>query len=184
MRKKQRINENENPNTYQTGVTKPEKSYSGAVAVLLMLVIFLCGITTALGLMNIKLFSTAQTDEGVQAVPMNFVERSVDSAQTEHKGAVTFGELGFAGREVRGVYRSYYNLPEGIYITQVSEGSPAFRAGIVPGDVLVGFGGKEVPTVEGLQKLLLGHTGEKTAKISVFRQNKKRSFEASLNWGK
>lgn len=184
MRKTQRINENENPSTYQTGVTKPEKSHSGVVAVLLMLVIFLCGIATALGLVNIKLFTDTQTDEGVQAVPMNFVERSMDSVQAEHKGVVTFGELGFAGREVRGVYRSYYNLPEGIYITQVSGNSPASRAGIVPGDVLVGFGGQEGPTVDGLQKLLQGHTGEKTAKISVFRQNKKHSFEASLHWGK
>ena len=184
MRKKQRIHEIENSNTYQTGVTQPEKSQSGVMAVILMLVIFLCGIASALGLMNIKLFSGTQTEVGVQPMPMSFLERSAGTTHTENMDAVTFGELGFAGREVRGVYRSYYNLPEGIYITKVSEGSPAFRAGIVPGDVLVGFGGKEVPTVEGLQKLLQGHTGEKTAKISVFRQNKKRSFEASLNWGK
>ena len=43
--------------TYQTGSTNPPKSRSGLVAVLLILVIFLAGIVSILGIMNIRLFS-------------------------------------------------------------------------------------------------------------------------------
>ena len=49
---------------YQTGSTNPPKSRGGLVAVLLVLVIFLAGLTSILGLMNIRLFSvlTAQKE--------------------------------------------------------------------------------------------------------------------------
>ena len=42
--------------TYQTGSTRPPKSHGGLIAFLLGLVIFLSGISTVLGLMNIQLF--------------------------------------------------------------------------------------------------------------------------------
>ena len=41
---------------YQTGSTKPPKSHSGLIAVLLVIVILLSGVITVLGLMNIQLF--------------------------------------------------------------------------------------------------------------------------------
>ena len=42
---------------YGTGPTEPPKSRGGLIALLLILVIFLCGIVTLLGIMNIKLFN-------------------------------------------------------------------------------------------------------------------------------
>ena len=53
--------------TYQTGSTNPPKSRSGLVAGLLMIVIFLAGITSILGILNIRLFSAlnSQTDSTV-----------------------------------------------------------------------------------------------------------------------
>ena len=41
---------------YRTGRTQPKKSRSGLIAVLLILVIFLAGIISAMGLLNIRLF--------------------------------------------------------------------------------------------------------------------------------
>ena len=52
--------------TYQTGSTNPPKNHGGIVAFLLALVIFLCGISTALGLMNIRLFRELSTTESPQ----------------------------------------------------------------------------------------------------------------------
>ena len=43
--------------TYQTGSTQPPKNRGGLMAVLLILVIFLAGLTSVLGIMNIRLFS-------------------------------------------------------------------------------------------------------------------------------
>ena len=42
--------------SYETGRTKPPKSRRGIIALLLIAVIFLGGIASAVGIMNIKLF--------------------------------------------------------------------------------------------------------------------------------
>ena len=54
--------EPDTPSTYQTGSTKPPKNHSGLVAVLLIAVIFLAGISSVLGIMNIRLFSALNTN--------------------------------------------------------------------------------------------------------------------------
>lgn len=46
---------------YGTGHTKPPKSHGGLIAVLLILVIFLSGLVTMLGLMNIRMFRQLNT---------------------------------------------------------------------------------------------------------------------------
>ena len=46
--------------SYRTGSTCPPKSYRGLLAILLVTVIFLCGIATAFSLLNIQLFQRAQ----------------------------------------------------------------------------------------------------------------------------
>ena len=46
---------------YGTGRTEPPKSHGGTVALLLILVIFLCGIITVLGVLNVRLFQKLNT---------------------------------------------------------------------------------------------------------------------------
>ena len=48
---------------YGTGPMDPPKSRSGLVALLLILVIFLCGIVTVLGILNIRLFNQLSRQE-------------------------------------------------------------------------------------------------------------------------
>ena len=55
--------------TYQTGSTNPPKSRGGLVAVLLILVILLAGVTSFLGIMNVQLFS-ALNAQSSGTVPM------------------------------------------------------------------------------------------------------------------
>ncbi len=45
------------PGLYETGRTKPPKSHGGLIAFLLVTVILLCGLVSALGLLNIRLFA-------------------------------------------------------------------------------------------------------------------------------
>ena len=49
--------------SWQTGSTQPPKSRGGAIALLLILVIFLCGIITVLGILNVRLFQKLQVQE-------------------------------------------------------------------------------------------------------------------------
>ena len=66
--------------TYQTGSTKPPKSHSGLVAFLLIAVIFLAGITSFLGIMNIRLFSVLKS-QPESTVSMS-LHADTDSIQT------------------------------------------------------------------------------------------------------
>ena len=49
--------------SWQTGSTQPPKDRGGTMALLLILIIFLCGIITVLGILNVKLFTQLQTRE-------------------------------------------------------------------------------------------------------------------------
>ena len=65
--------------SYQTGRTRPPKSRSGLIAVLLAIVIFLGGIASALGILNIHLFRQIDQNPEGEDAPVRF---SPDS-QTE-----------------------------------------------------------------------------------------------------
>lgn len=62
--------------------------------------------------------------------------------------------LGIRGNNVSDELSQYYNIPEGIYVGEVSENSPAGQSGMLKGDVIVRFDGKDTTTMEGLQEKL------------------------------
>lgn len=57
---------------YGTGPTDPPKSRGALVALMLILIIFLCGIVTMLSLMNIRLFRELKTDKKQQELAISF----------------------------------------------------------------------------------------------------------------
>lgn len=62
--------------------------------------------------------------------------------------------LGIMGIDVSSELSQYYNLPEGIYVKEVSDDSPAGEGGIKASDVIVSFNGKDTTTMESLQEKL------------------------------
>ena len=71
---------------YGTGRTNPPKKHSGLVAVLLVLVIFLSGIITVLGLLNVRLFRELNIQEEPDqedALSISFSQEKQDSPETE-----------------------------------------------------------------------------------------------------
>ena len=65
---------------FGTGKTEPPKSYSGIIALLLILVIFLSGIVSLLSFMNIKLFKqlSEQSKQMESKSPMSFTDLHID----------------------------------------------------------------------------------------------------------
>lgn len=57
---------------YGTGPTDPPKNRGTLVALLLILIIFLCGIATVLGLLNIRLFQELKTDHEKKELGITF----------------------------------------------------------------------------------------------------------------
>lgn len=62
--------------------------------------------------------------------------------------------LGITGKDVTSEYTQAYGLPEGIYVTEVSSGSPAEKAGLKQGYIITSINGKDVKNLEQLQERL------------------------------
>lgn len=67
---------------YGTGPTEPPKSRGGLLALLLILIIFLCGIITVLGILNVKLFHKLQTQTD-NDLPISFTTGETEPVQTD-----------------------------------------------------------------------------------------------------
>lgn len=67
---------------YGTGRTDPPKSRGGLVALMLILVIFLCGVVTVLGILNVKLFRQLKVQQE-QDLTMSFSNTQTMPQQTQ-----------------------------------------------------------------------------------------------------
>ena len=121
------------------------------------------------------------------AIPINTaipIINDIVKAQTVSEDEQAY--LGIKGTNVTSEYAQYYNLPEGIYVSSVTSGSPADKAGIKKGDVIVKYKGKAVTTMDGLQeKMALCKAGDK-AEITVKRADngEYKSVTCSVTLGK
>lgn len=155
--------ENRYSDTYQTGATQPPRSRGGLVAFLLGLVIFLCGISTAMGLMNIRLFHALQNRSGADTV-----EFSQATAQTVTAEDSDFFSLGFRGQTVPDFWNRYDALPNGVYVTEVC--ASAGQQGLRPGDILTAVDGVAVDDGQALTAILEGCKPGQKVLVSVYRE--------------
>lgn len=132
-------------NVFQTGSTKPPKSRQGLIALLLVLVVLLGGMVCALSLMNIQLFQLLADSqaEDEDDTGISFFQNTTPDCDTfsNLKSGVELQQLGLVVQDVSNVYRQYQNLPQGLFVLDVTEGSPAHRANICVGDILVAING-------------------------------------------
>ncbi len=62
--------------------------------------------------------------------------------------------LGIVGQNITSSNSKRFNIPEGVYVTEVAAGSPAEQAGLKAGMVIVGLDGKEIATSDDLMSVL------------------------------
>lgn len=170
---------------YRTGRTEPKKSHRGPISLLLILVIFLCGIISAMGLFNIRMTLWLNKTAPSRA-PLSFSQVDTDNAESFHAPgseelSVKLG--GMTCQELSVLCRNMYGLPEGVYIAHVEDGSPADGLGIVPGDVLVSFGGTPVSGLEALQNLLDSYAAGTGVEVITYRNGKQSTLILHLNDG-
>ena len=85
--------------------------------------------------------------------------------------------LGITGSDVSESYSKQFNLPTGIYVQSVQEGSPAEKGGIYAGDIITKFDGNSVSTMENLINRLSNHQAGETITLTVKRMNQQGTFE-------
>lgn len=126
---------------YRTGSTHPPKNHGGVIAVLLVVVIFLCGINSVLSLMNIRLFRKLQeTNQTPQSTGVAFSETQSEADTPANTSERILLPFGLQGCTLSGFDQMLYRLPQGVYITFVTPDSTADGLGIRPGDVLLRLG--------------------------------------------
>jgi len=152
---------------YRTGRTQPRKSSNGLIAALLICIIFLCGVISALGLMNIRL--TKLLANGRQEGPPLSFSQGDAILPTNAPHAEL---LGMALQELPGVYQQLYDLPQGLYISQVEENSPAGQLDILPGDVLIAIGSSSLTTLDQLNGLKTLYEPGDQIELHIIREGK------------
>lgn len=163
---------------YRTGRTQPKKSSRGLIAALLICVIFLGGLVSALGLMNIHLFRLLK-DARQENAPLSFAQGEA----TLSAGDSLVLE-GMALQELDPVYQQLHDLPQGLYISQVSAGSNAEQLGIAPGDVLVSCDGTAVSSLDMLKDLYQTQKPDDRVDIVICRAGQEMLLSLTITQAK
>ena len=164
---------NEQSYEYRTGQTQPEKSSRGLVAFLLICLIFLCGVVSGLGLMNVHLFR--RLEKSIATAPISFQQGENLPAEGD---TLSLTLEGMTFQELPVLYQQMYDLPQGLYITQVARESKAKAAGVAPGDVLISVDGMPVTQLDTLQTFM--NTDQEQVVLTLHREGE----TVSLTLGK
>ena len=106
------------------------------------------------------------------AIPINTAKTIIDDLINEK----TIPEsqqayLGISGREISSDMAQAYNMPSGIYVSEVMEDSPAQDGGIRAGDIITEFDGNSVTSMESLQNRISKKSAGTSVTIKVQRQS-------------
>lgn len=110
-----------------------------------------------IGINSVK-YSDTTVERVGYAIPISTVLPIIQDLMTrEQLKAGESAYLGIVGKTVSAAHANSFRMPEGVYVTEVSGGSPASEAGLHVGDVIVGMNGREIRSMDELLAVL-GYT--------------------------
>ncbi len=115
------------------------------------------------------------------AIPSNSAKLIMDDLI--HEGKVRRGLLGVNIQDLTEPLAKSFgrSTPEGALVAQVIEGSPAEKAGIKSGDILIKFNGEPIKNAAHLKNLVGKEKPGSQATLTVYRDNK--TFDVSVKIG-
>lgn len=114
------------------------------------------------------------------AIPINY---AMDIArQLETKGFVERGWLGVGIQNLDPTLSKRFGLdrPTGALVGQVMPGSPAEKAGIQPGDVILTFDGKRVASSPELTPMVAATPVGRKVKVEILRDGKRQNLDVTI----
>jgi len=130
---------------------------------------------------NTAIFSRTGGNIGIGfAIPVNMVKNVM--VQLKEHGKVTRGWLGVMIQQVTPELADNFGLdrPIGALVGQVVPGSPAEKAGLKAGDVIIEYNGKEISQMSMLPAMVANtHVGEK-AQLVLIRDGKKQNIAVEI----
>jgi serine protease Do len=132
---------------------------------------------------NTAIYSPSGGSVGIGfAVPSNIAEHVVGELK-EH-GHVTWGWLGVAIQSITPSIAKSLGLdpehPTGALVASVTPDSPAQKAGLKPGDVIIGAGGHKIETLHELPRLVAAASIGSQLDLTIRRAGKEQKLEATI----
>jgi Do/DeqQ family serine protease len=130
---------------------------------------------------NSMIFSKGGGSNGIGfAIPAEMVRRVVDAAV--HGGTLVRPWLGAGGDPVDSKMAATLGLdsPRGVQITSIYPGSPAEKAGVRKGDVILSIDGREVYDDKGMKFIAATKAEGETLNLSVLRSGQEKLLQAKL----
>lgn len=126
------------------------------------------------------------TVEGMgYAIPITSASPIIaDLMERQTRTKVAEDEVGYIGislQEVTSQISQMYNMPEGIYVVSVEEGSAAANAGIMKGDIITKFDGSSISSYSDLQKTLQYYAVGDSVTVTVQRPQNGEYVSIELN---
>ena len=97
-----------------------------------------------------------------------------------HESASNGVRLGITGATVTEINAGYYDLPQGVYVSEVESGSAAANGGVMAGDIITAIGNTPVGTIEDLSQALTGYSAGDSAVLKVCREQSGTYTEGEL----
>ena len=130
---------------------------------------------------NSQIYSQSGGYQGLSfAIPID-VAMKVERQLIEH-GKVSRGRLGIGVQEVNQQLANSFGLdkPAGALVSSVDRGSPADKAGIEPGDVILKYNGKAINLSEELPPLVADGAPGSTSKLEIWHAGKSKEVTVRL----
>lgn len=130
---------------------------------------------------NSQIYSRSGGYQGLSfAIPID-VAMNVEQ-QLVTKGKVSRGRLGVAIQDVdQGLADSFgLDKPRGALVSSVEPGSPAAKAGMQAGDIIVGFNGRDISRSSELPALVAATSPGSQATLSIWRKGATRELKLAV----
>lgn len=133
--------------------------------------------------------SSARSSSGESmgfAIPINVAKPIVEQIKETGQFARAYLGIRAIGLSEQGQYNSAqlqenFGTTTGIYVSSVSEGGGAEKAGLKSGDIIISVDGKEVETMNGLNTILVAHRVGDTVEVKYLRDGKTETANVTLS---
>jgi len=92
--------------------------------------------------------------------------------------------IGITGQDITDIMSSMYNVPVGIYVTDLDTTGGGYKAGIRVGDIITGIAGKTVVSMAELNAVKKGYQSGDTVNVNITRNSTKMSVKVTFTEAK
>lgn len=120
---------------------------------------------------NSAKFSSEEVEGMGYAIPISTAEPILQQLITMEKvDDSKKGTLGIKCKDVSSDVSESYDIPQGVYVSELTKGGAAEKAGIESGDIITEFDGKSVADTSSLVNMLQYYEAGKTVEVTVKRR--------------